>query len=385
MDAESHAPSDADWVRLMEKHVIMHQILEAGLACICVKDWEGRFVYVNQADADLYRVRAEELTGRTVESIVGREQFLHWLEEDRTVMRGRVPVHMTPYRRVDMSGREYWFDTVKIPLENHRGEFDRLLVIHRDVTSMKQAEQEREELQTQILRAQKMEATATLASGVAHNFNNLMMIVMGLADLMKHKLPGDHPCQTQLKKLTDVVGQASAMTHSLLGITRQGIEDSNFLDINHLVQQVQDLVRPGFPSNVSVSLELQENLPTISGHAHDVHQMLLNLLINAMDAMPQGGQITISTRRVASGKLSGLRMLQDTPEVVCIQVRDTGQGMTPEVMHRIFEPFYTTKGTRGTGLGLAFVYQVMRRMGGEVIVESQPTKGTLFSLVWPLS
>ncbi|MDX2227906.1 MAG: PAS domain-containing protein [Verrucomicrobiae bacterium] len=386
MSVPQPSTNHRDVFQILKQNKIMQEILEAGLACICVKDRQGRFIYVNQADADLYNARPEDLIGKTVEHLVGRRQFEEWLREDNRVMDGGTPIQLPPYERTDLSGKKRWLDSVKIPLVGSNGACERLIVIHRDVTSLVRAEAERERLQIQLLRSQKMEAMATMAGGVAHNFNNLMMVIMTVVDMMKHKHPvGD--IAEDLAKIDLAVTRASEITKKMLGMARTDEVTEGPVNLNAVVRQVRQLAQTSFPSRITLTVSLHDPLPDLVGNEDEIEQCLLNLLINSRDALEEEpGEILIETRFYPNARGLNLSLIREESPVICLSVADAGCGMDENTIEHIFEPFFTTKEDKGTGLGLSFVYTVVvNRHRGELKLKSTPGEGTRFDLFFPLA
>jgi PAS domain S-box-containing protein len=245
----------------------------------------------------------------------------------------------------------------------------RLLVLLHDVT-------EHLRLQDELRQSQKMEAVGRLAGGVAHDFNNLLTALSGYNSLLLAALPADDSRRGFAERVSLAAQRASALTHQLLAFSRKqpvAIED---LDLNEVVRATSDMLRRLIGEDVALVCELSPQLERVRADRAQLEQVIVNLVVNARDAMPHGGRITLSTanRRDERGGS------------VCFAVRDTGVGIDPQAKVRLFEPFYTTKEPgKGTGLGLATVYGIIKQAGGQVRVESEPGRGALFEVLLPRS
>jgi PAS domain S-box-containing protein len=223
------------------------------------------------------------------------------------------------------------------------------------------------QLEAELQRAQRLEIVGRLASGVAHDFNNWLAVVLNLTDLVRTHLSDNHPAVADLKKISEAGEQAAGLAGQLLSLSRQRSAPTEAVDLNLMVRNTLELLRSSMPITILVETDLHMSPMLIQAEVMQIQQVLMNLCLNACDAMPEGGVLRLATRA-----------LPDTIELV---VQDTGDGMSPEVRQRIFEPFFTTKAT-GNGLGLAIVQQIVEGFGGTIEVESQPSKGTRFVLRW---
>lgn len=359
-----------DYVQLLKENEIMREVLDSDLACICIKDMDGCFLYVNRNDAALYNVEPKDLIGKTVEPYVGRKQFLEWLDHDNAVIRGGKPVHIEPYVRHDLSGHKRWFDTVKIPLTEY-GQSDRLLIIHRDMTILKEAQEQNEKLNMQLFQSQRMEAVGTLAAGVAHNFNNLMMTILALTNKLEDEIQGSKDALVYLEQIDKSIRHASEITRHLLSYANQRETETKRLDLTLIIDEVENLIRPGLSSRITFKKESCLEPLMIWASRSELLQVFINLLINAEESIKGKGQISLSVSRTA--------------QEGAITISDTGCGIEARVLTKIFDPFFTTKEVgKGTGLGLYYAYNVINKYGGTIHVSSQPGEGATFHVTFPL-
>ncbi len=257
-----------------------------------------------------------------------------------------------------------------------------------DITDLKKAEEEKRSLQEQLFLAQKMESIGRLAGGIAHDFNNILTGIMGYAELLKMKFPDTN---TMEGKAAEVIfrgtGRAADLTKQLLGFARGGKYNPVPLNINDVIREVVEISEKIFEKKIEVKYEFEENVGIIEADQSQIEQVLMNLIINARDAMPLGGKITFKTENTYIDKKYSSRFPEfKAGNYVKISIIDTGTGIPREVKEHIFEPFFTTKGVgKGTGLGLATVYGIIKNHDGHINVYSEPGKGTVFNIYLPVS
>ncbi len=249
----------------------------------------------------------------------------------------------------------------------------------------RRAEEEHARLQEQFYQAQKMEAVGRLAGGVAHDFNNLLTIIQLSARLMGKQLHAEDPLQVQLERIQEACQRATELTKQLLTFSRQTPLERRRVDLNDSIREMSRMLPRLLGEDIELVLALSEDLWPVVGDANQLDQVLLNLAVNARDAMPQGGRLRIETANVVLDRAYTEHHFGVEPgEYVMLAVSDTGVGMSEEVKAHIFEPFFTTKGSgQGTGLGLSTVYGIVKRHGGHIGVYSEPGQGTTFTVYLP--
>ena len=255
----------------------------------------------------------------------------------------------------------------------------------RDVTERKGAEEEKKTLEAQLQYAQRMEALGTLAGGIAHNFNNLLMGIQGNTTLMLLGADSAHPHYENLKIIEKLVDSGSKLTKQLLGYARKGRYEIKPLSVNRVIEETSETFSTT-KKDITVHRELADNLHVVQADQGQIEQVLWNLYVNAADAMSAGGELFLKTGNVTSHDMKDKPYKAKPGNYVLVMVRDTGTGMDRKTMERIFEPFFTTKGlAEGTGLGLASVYGMVKAHGGYIDVESKKGRGTTFSIYLPAS
>lgn len=255
----------------------------------------------------------------------------------------------------------------------------------RDLVERRRLESERKLLQDQFLQSQKMEAIGTLAGGIAHDFNNILAGIQGYTSLIQMDLPPDHPHQVRLQKIEEQVGSGASLTRQLLGFGRGGKYEVRPTNLNHVIGKSSEIFSRTH-KELSVSRSFEKGLWSVETDRGQIEQVLLNLYINAWQAMPGGGDLSLATENVVLDELAVKTRGRQPGRYVKISVTDTGMGMDERTKERIFDPFFTTKEPgEGTGMGLASAYGIIENHGGFITVESEPGKGARFEIYLPAS
>ncbi len=265
--------------------------------------------------------------------------------------------------------------TIDLAKVNHR--------LNRQVDRRERAEQALRESEEQLRQAQKLEALGALAGGVAHDFNNILSIILGYAEIVQAELPADSSHRVDVGKISDAAVRARALVRQLLAFSRKQVLQPQVLDLNQVVTEVEPLLRPLTGEAIDLELRLAPRLGRVMADPGQIEQVIINLAVNARDAMPEGGRLVIETANVTLEHGSGHHPLPGGAAVM-LAVADGGIGMDAETRRRIFEPFFTTKPVgKGTGLGLATVYGIVRQSGGNITVFSEPGQGATFRCYFP--
>jgi signal transduction histidine kinase/ActR/RegA family two-component response regulator len=300
-----------------------------------------------------------------------RERFLHALREQK-----RLEYQETEYRRKD-GARLYC-------IENDVGIFDdkgKLVQIRGYLFD----DTKRKILETQLLQAQKLESLGTLAGGIAHDFNNILGIIIGYASLLTREEPDPESVKNSAEAVVKASMRGAALVKQLLTFARKADTQLTLVKLNDIVSEISKLLSETIAKTIEITLDLDKGLPAISADATQIHQVMLNLCVNARDAMPNGGTLTIVTQLQQSDAIRNKFPKAAAPQYIVLSVTDTGVGMDEKTRSRIFEPFFTTKEIgKGTGLGLSVVFGILESHKGFVNVESEPGKGTTFYLYFPV-
>ena len=356
----------------------MRLIIEASPIGIRIAQHD-RYVYVNPACVTMYEYdSAEEILGVPVEALYAPEYREVVRQRRRERLAGeRVPAFYEA--RGIKKGGECFDIAIWIAVIDYQGD-PAVLSFVVDTSAEKT-------LRAQLLQAQKMEAIGTLAGGVAHDFNNLLQAVQGYAELLLLEKRREEPGYRELHEIVRAAKRGGELTRQLLTFSRKLESRLRPVDLNREVQEIYKLLTRTIPKMIEIQLHLAEDLKTVRADPVQIEQVIMNLAINAKDAMAAGGNLTIETRNVRLDRRHSRRYPGVEPGRYCLLVvTDTGHGMDQETLEHVFEPFFTTKGVgRGTGLGLATVYGIVKGHGGHVTCTSEPGAGTRFEIYLPVA
>jgi PAS domain S-box-containing protein len=351
--------------------------LEATPSAIAITGRQGAIEWVNPSFVALNGYSQDEVIGRNpAELLESSAQGIPVRDLWGTVLSGAGWRGEVQNRRKD--GSNYLAEATITPVRDASGVVTRLVWVARDIT-------ERKRLEAQFLQAQKMEAVGQLAGGIAHDFNNLLNVIMGTAALASEQLRPDDPVRNDLREITQASERAAVLTRQLLAFSRKQTIQPKVLDLGATVLAFEGMLRRLIGEDVDLRVDATAGAGGIVADPAQVEQVILNLAVNAKDAMPNGGALTIAVAPVSVGQARAdtLPALEAGP-YVSLTVTDTGTGMDEATRARIFEPFFTTKEVgRGTGLGLATVYGIVQQSGGSILVESEPGQGTAFTIWFP--
>jgi PAS domain S-box-containing protein len=326
---------------------------------------------------------AERIKGYRAEEILGRHFSRFYTEEDRAsglparalataADEGRFELEGW---RVRKDGTRFWANVVIDPVRDETGELVGFAKVTRDMTERRAAQQALEETRAAFFQAQKMEAIGQLTGGVAHDFNNLLTAVIGSLEMLRKRLPDDPRSVQLLDNAIEGARRGASLTQRMLAFARRQELSAIPIDLKALVSGMMSLLQRSIGPEIEVRTEFGPGLKAVIADANQLELALLNLAVNARDAMPNGGSVDIAARNetVSSGHRTGL----PTGEYVCLSVTDHGQGMDEKTLARATEPFFTTKGVgKGTGLGLSMVHGLAEQLGGRLLLRSQPDRGT---------
>jgi PAS domain S-box-containing protein len=345
------------------------------LAITISTEAEGRYLDVNEAFLHILGYQRRDVIGRTATELnfwIAPQDRLEMLRQLRAS--GRVTALPTQYTTSSGEIRGAEVSAELIDLEGRSC----VLAITRDIT-------ETQQLEAQLRQAQKMEAIGRLAGGVAHDFNNILGVITGYSDLALLLVAADDPVNSHLKQIKKASERAALLTRQLLAFGRRQVVFPKILDLNQAVGNLIDMLRRMVGEDIALSFQPTTPIGSMDADPGQIEQVLMNLVVNARDAMPSGGKIVIAT---GNAEIDEPFVAQNpgsrTGHYVVLTVSDTGSGMDDNTKAQIFEPFFTTKGVgRGTGLGLSTVYGIVKQSGGNIWVYSEPGKGTRFEIYFP--
>jgi len=346
-------------------------------------DSQGHITSVNRTELEMSGYIFEEMIGQPVwefiEEGIARQQILAKLAGTMPPARG---LERT-YRRKD--GTTFPGIVEDRLILDSEGKIKGIRATIQDITERMRAEEEKAALQEQLRQSQKMEAIGQLAGGVAHDFNNLLTVIKGYSQLSLAEMKKEEPLRENIEEIKKSADRAADLTRQLLAFSRRQVMEMRVLDLNDLLRNLDKMLQRVIGEDIELATILDENLGKVKADPGQIEQVIMNLAVNARDAMSKGGKLTIETANVDLDQAYARAHVAVKPgPYVMISASDTGVGMEPEIRDRIFEPFFTTKEKgRGTGLGLSTVYGIVKQSGGNIWVYSEPEKGTTFKIYLP--
>ncbi|MBC8074770.1 MAG: PAS domain-containing protein, partial [Chloroflexales bacterium] len=334
-------------------------------------------VYVNDSFIRLTGYAREEVIGKNCRFLQGPETAPEAVDRVRSAIGAGQSclLELLNYRK---DGTSFWNTLSISPLYDTAGRLTHFVGVQTDTSPFKLLEQ-------QLQQAQKMEAVGQLASGVAHDFNNLLTIISGYSELLLGMLPSHDPNRDVVKAISEAGERGAGLTRQLLSFGRKAVLEMKILDLNEVVREAEQLLRRMLGEDVLLTAVLDPNISQVKVDPSQLGQVLINLAVNARDAMPRGGILTIETANVELDEVYAAQHADCTPgRYVMLTVSDNGCGMSLKVQSHIFEPFFTTKEPgKGTGLGLATVYGIVKQSGGSINLYTEPDHGTTFKMYFP--
>ena len=353
-------------------------LLDLAHDAILLRDLDGRILFWNQGATDLYGWLSEEAVGKVLHELLHTQFPEDFKKIQEFILREKVwegELHNTA-----RDGRAVTVGSRWSLLRDGQGNPTSILAISRDITERKRLEQE-------AIQSRKMEAIGRLAGGIAHDLNNTLGVIVGYGDLIRERHPDAESDVIQhVSEIGRAATRATAMTQQLLAFSRKQVMQLKAVNLNEIVTDVAKMLRSLIGENIEVALKTADDLGIAKVDPGQIHQVLINLAINARDAMPNGGQLTIVTANLESLDEHHPGFDQPVPagSYVTVSVNDTGIGMNEQTLSHIFEPFFTTKEAgRGTGFGLSIVYGIVKQSGGYISASSKPGQGATFEVYLP--
>jgi two-component system cell cycle sensor histidine kinase/response regulator CckA len=381
MTTNGAPPSPSIDAALAAEHY-RRSIEAAPIGIICVDGAKGRYVFANRKFAEMIGWPHDEL--QQADPFRISVDATH--PDDRAkshqamvgIAQGLSDTGHYEKRLLRRDGSVLWTAVDMFARRDAQGRLAFLTLYFTDIEARRSADETRELLEGQLRQAQKLEALGRLAGGIAHDFNNRLLIIMGHTEMLKSSLPPQSPLLARTDLVLGSAQRASELTRQLLAYSRRQVLKPQAFDINAVIENMRRVLESLVGNGIAVTMRLQAR-QLIMADPGQIEQVIINLVINARDAMPRGGGLTIETRDVTQAQPDGA-----AGAYVALVVRDSGEGITADVLPRIFEPFFTTKEVgRGTGLGLATVEGIVHQSGGSLQVESEPGQGTAFTVLLP--
>jgi PAS domain S-box-containing protein len=357
---------------LATERALLRGLLDHAQDAISFKDAEGRFVRLNGRKAALLGADVAACLGRREGELLGAKADPVSAADEAAIRSGAVSESLVSDGPI---GAEQWSHVTRVPIRDASGAISHLAVIERDVT-------EQRTLEARLRQSDKMQALGTLAGGIAHDFNNLLTAILGSLELAGPRVADQPRVQRLIENARGAAERGASLTKRLLSFSRAHDLQARAVDVNSLITGMSDLFGRSLGGLVTVRTDLEEGLPAVQVDPDQLELAVLNLCINARDAMPEGGAITVATRRLA---ISGDPEIADGT-YLGISVTDEGTGIPEEILRRVCEPFFTTKAVgQGTGLGLAMVFGLAQQSKGRLAIDSEVGRGTRVELALPFA
>jgi PAS domain S-box-containing protein len=366
-------------------------LVENASDLVYVRDLSGRLLQVNYGAEELTGYSRGELLGMNVLDLVVPEERERAQQELAARAEVKGSRASSEWRFLTKTGRELVIETKERLLMEKNGQPICVECIGRDITARERAQAEsiieRKRLEEQLHHSQKLESIGLLTGGVAHDFNNLLTVISGYAQMVLDRLPDGNPMREPIDEVVQAASRASALTRQLLLFSRRETASPRAINLNELITNLEKMLRRLIGEDIKLMLSLDARGGLIWADPGYVEQVVMNLAVNARDAMPDGGSLVVRTSDFHADE----RLACERPDVmegvyVMLEVTDTGVGIPSELRSRIFEPFFTTKEEgKGTGLGLSTVYGIVKHSGGAISVDSEPGRGTRFEVLFPLT
>jgi PAS domain S-box-containing protein len=363
---------------LGQREELFRLISENAADMIAVVDADGHRLYNSPAYERILGYTTEELNATSSFEQIHPEDVQKVQEAASEARTGGV-ARSIQYRMRHKNGSWRVLESTASTVRNDNGEVAKLVIVNRDIS-------ERKHLEEQFRQAQKMEAVGRLSGGIAHDFNNLLGIIIGYAEAQQEQLEPGHALRASADEIFSAGTRAASLTQQLLAFSRQQVLDPTVLDLNAVVTDMNTLLRRVIGEDIELTTTLDWDLGRVKADHSQLDQVIMNLAVNARDAMPKGGKLTIKTENVVIDEAFERQHSYQVKRgrFVCLTVTDSGIGMNAETKAKAFEPFFTTKERgKGTGLGLSTVYGVIKQSGGYIDVDSAPGEGTTFHIYLP--
>jgi len=369
-------------LKLQESEERLRTLINATPDIICFKDGEGRWLEANIAFLELFGLLSFDYRGMTNAQVASENEFLselfqRWERNEEKIWQSKLSFRANEIiLRKEQPARI--FDVIRLPLFYSDGKRKGLVILGRDITEQKQLEE-------QLRQAQKMEAIGRLAGGVAHDFNNLLTIIQGYSEILIGMIEEDNPLFKGIKQIRSAASKAESLTDQLLAFSRRQVIQPKIINLITLLHEIEPMLRRLIGEDIELQIIHPEMIANIKCDAHQMEQVIMNIVVNARDAMPEGGILKIETREIMKNDISiHTKGALEHLRYILLKISDTGIGMDRDTQTKIFEPFFTTKDKgQGTGLGLATVYGIVLQNNGHIQVQSSPGKGSEFEIFIP--
>jgi PAS domain S-box-containing protein len=366
---------------LRETRDLLEGILNVIPDVIGVQERDHTIIRYNQAGYEFLNMGPEETHGKKCYELIGRHLPCEMCATTKSY-RSKKPEKIEKY--TESLGT--WLDVRAYPVLDENGEVVKVVEHLRDITERKKAEEEKARLEDQYRQVMKVEAIGRLAGGVAHDLNNMLSPILGYGEMLLGDMTSEDKRRTLVEDIIRAGFRARDLVRQLLAFSRKQTLEYKPVDMNEVVTGFEKLLRRTIREDIAIEIVPGQKMLTVMADVGQIEQVIMNLAVNAQDAMPEGGRLTIQTTVMELDETSvAIHRDLKAGEYVMLAISDTGHGMDEEVTKHLFEPFYSTKGEQGTGLGLATVYGIVKQHGGAIWVYSEPGEGTVFKIYLPIT
>ena len=356
---------------------ILSQTIEQSPISVVILTKDEKIEYVNNAFMNTFGYSADEAIDKKIDRFLPEDSSEEAYRTLWQTIRNELP-WQGEMKFLDRNGRSLWVEATVGPLLEKDGEISHYILFLIDIST-------RKELEEQFLQSQKMEAIGRLAGGVAHDFNNLLTVIIGYSELLLASVAPENQIYNKIKQIDRAGRRAEALTRQLLAFSRKQILQPKIIDLNELIRDMEKMLHRLIGEDIHLTAYLGHPIFPIKADPGQIEQIIMNMAINARDAMPEGGELIIETKSFSTKRKMTIQNEKLEPgDYAVLKIRDTGIGMDAKTLKRIFEPFFTTKEQgRGTGLGLSTVYGIIKQSKGIIVVESKPGEGSCFTTYFP--
>jgi PAS domain S-box-containing protein len=354
--------------------------LEHSPVCTKIVDLDNNLQYMSASGIEALKITdTKEIYGKQYPLDFYPEAFKSQMRSSMEQVKKTGEVVTQEASVADLDGNELWFHSTLVPVKDEKGVVEYLIIVSDEIT-------ERRMLEAQLRQAQKMQAIGVLTGGIAHEFNNLLTPILGLSELLVEDKSKSDPDREALVQIGIASQRAKELVQQLLAYGRKSLSRRKSIAIESIAQDVTELIRNTIHSNIYIKKDFEMKLPAVLAMPNEIHQVILNLCLNACDAMPEGGELTLRLRDADFHKFTNHEGLEREGHYVCLSVQDTGSGMDETTLDRIYDPFFTTKGiAHGSGLGLSVVQGIVEQHQGHIEVDTSEGEGSTFNVYFPIS
>lgn len=371
---------------LIESETHLRTLVRTLPDLVWLKDQRGIYLFCNSRFENFFGAKEKDIIGKTDHDFVDKKLADFFRHRDKLAIAAGKPTRNEEEVVFANDGHRELLETIKTPMYRSNGRLAGVLGIGRDITERRRVEQEKAELENQYQQAQKVESIGRLAGGVAHDLNNLLTPIIGFGEILFEDFGPDDPSSKNIEQIIQAGYRARDLVRQLLAFSRKQTLEYKPVNMNEAVGGFEKLMRRTIREDIEIKTILSPDIPAVMADIGQIEQVIMNLTVNAADAMPEGGRLTIETAPAdLDENYAATHQDAKVGKYVMLAISDTGCGMDDETRQHLFEPFFSTKGEQGTGLGLSTVYGIVKQHEGNIWVYSEANRGTTFKIYLPIS